>query len=137
MELFSDDLSYVGNTVFRTPLRKGYTIDLSIEFDLNSSRINTSNFIKLNSLAQLLSFNKDIKIIVEGHSDRLGDEKSNLKLSKNRAESVKAYLLTKGIDQSRIKTKGYGSSMPAFDYRNGSNVNPKNRRIQIVIDSDG
>ena len=137
MELFSDDLSYVGTTVFRTPLRKGYTIDLSIEFDLNSSRINTSNFIKLNSLAQLLSFNKDIKIIVEGHSDRLGDEKSNLKLSKNRAESVKAYLLTKGIDQSRIKTKGYGSSMPAFDYRNGSNVNPKNRRIQIVIDSNG
>ena len=136
MKLFSNDLSYVGTTVFRTPLRKGYTIDLSIEFDLNSSKINSSHTKKLNSLVELLSFNKNINVIIEGHSDRLGSEKSNIKLSKDRAESVKAYLQKNGINQSRIKTKGYGSSKPAFSYNEGSNINPKNRRIQIVIDEN-
>ncbi len=134
MELFSNDLSYIGSTVFRTPLKKGYTIDLSIEFDLNSSKINSSHIKKLNSLVQLLSFNKNISIIIEGHSDRLGSEASNFKLSKDRAESVKAYLQTNGVNQSRIKTKGFGSSKPAFSYKEGSDINPKNRRIQIVID---
>ena len=62
MKLFSNDLSYVGTTVFRTPLRKGYTIDLSIEFDLNSSKINSSHTKKLNSLVELLSFNKNINL---------------------------------------------------------------------------
>ena len=67
------------------------------------------------------------------HSDKLGNENINVKLSKQRANAVKKYLVKKGISPERIKTKGFGSSMPAFSYGAGSSENSLNRRIQIVI----
>jgi len=56
-----------------------------------------------------------------------------LALSKSRAESVKNYLVTNGVEKNRISTEGYGSSKPAFDYQEGSDEEPYNRRIQIVV----
>ena len=57
-------------------------------------------------------------------------------LSLKRAESVKNYLTNAGIDEARIATEGLGSSKPAFPYPEGSDVNPHNRRIQVVIASE-
>jgi len=135
MKLVSDEFDFVGETVFRTPLKKGYSIDLSIEFEINSKTIRSQHYSRLNSIVKLLKFEKKLKIIVEGHSDKLGAEKINIKLSNERALAVKNYLISKGINGERIKTIGYGSSQPAFNYENNSNINAKNRRIQIVIDN--
>ena len=136
MKLTENQNSFVGQTVFRTPLEKGFSIDLSIEFDLNSTKVRESDYQKFNSLISLMSYKEKLKIIIEGHSDKLGNEKTNLRLSKARAESVKNYLVSKGISSNRISTVGYGSSKPAFSYLPNSVINPKNRRINIVIDEN-
>lgn len=136
MKLKEKENSFIAQTIFRTPLEKGFSIDLSVEFELNSSKIRESDYEKLNTLVNLMNFKENLKIIIEGHSDKLGREKTNLKLSKARAESVKNHLITKGISPDRIVTVGYGSSKPAFEYEPNSLVNPKNRRINIVIDEN-
>jgi len=133
MKIASNDLVFEGKTVFRTPLAKGYAIDLSINFELNSAKISPSHADRLETLYNLMKFKPTLEILVEGHSDRLGNEKLNISLSNQRASSVKKYLISKGISSSRIKVKGYGSSKPAFDYAPGANENPLNRRIQIVV----
>ena len=73
-----------------------------------------------------------MKILVEGHTDKLGSEKTNQWLSEKRATSVKQYLLKKGINANRVEIKGFGSSKPAYSYNN-SDINELNRRIEIVI----
>jgi outer membrane protein OmpA-like peptidoglycan-associated protein len=133
MKLTSDTDPLIGRTVFRTPLTEGYSIDLNVLFDSNSSRIDDLYFEKLNALTNLLKFNTTLEILVEGHSDRTGSEDKNLTLSRSRAAAIKNYLVSQGIDKNRITTKGFGSSKPAFEYAPGSNEEPFNRRIQIVI----
>jgi OOP family OmpA-OmpF porin len=74
----------------------------------------------------------NIKIEIAGHTDSIGDNKTNLILSENRSKSVKSYLVTKGIDESRIKCVGYGENQPITS--NSSNEGrEKNRRIEIRI----
>ena len=134
--LSKNDNKYVGQTVFRTPISKGYGIDLDIVFDLNSSKVKPRNYQRLDSFVHFLESNSTVEILVEGHSDRIGKEEDNVALSLKRAESVKEYLTRAGIDESRIATEGLGSSKPAFPYLEGSDVNPNNRRIQVVIVSE-
>jgi outer membrane protein OmpA-like peptidoglycan-associated protein/uncharacterized protein YegL len=136
MKIASNDVVLKGKTVFRTPLAEGYTIDLTINFDRNSATIIPSHTDRLETIYNLMEFKPTLEILVEGHSDQLGNEKLNISLSNRRASSVKKYLINKGISPSRIKIKGYGSSKPAFDYAPGTNENPLNRRIQIVVLSE-
>ena len=74
-----------------------------------------------------------MKILVEGHTDRLGSKESNQLLSEKRANSVKKYLVEKGISLKRIDTKGFGSEKPSYSYIDNDTVNELNRRIEIVI----
>ena len=134
MKISSNDIILTGETIFRTPLTEGYTIDLSINFDINSAKIKSSHFERLESLYDLLKFKPKLNILIEGHSDKLGNENNNVRISLKRANSVKSYLVKKGISPIRIRTKGYGSSKPAFTYAADSSENSLNRRIQVVVD---
>lgn len=127
--------SLIGSTVFRTPVDKGFSIDMDILFELSSFRIDTKSFEKLDRLVQLMNYRPEVKILVEGHTDKLGDYDSNMLLSLKRAESVKKYLIEKGIKSSRIEIKGYGEDKPAYPYDNDSEINPFNRRIEIKINN--
>jgi OOP family OmpA-OmpF porin len=73
--------------------------------------------------------------VIEGHTDNVGKEESNLRLSTKRAESVRTYLTEKfGIAENRLSARGYGSSRPVAD-----NATPegrqRNRRIEAVIET--
>lgn len=88
---------------------------------------------ELEKIYDFLSQSPAIKIELQGHTDNQGDFDLNLKLSKDRAETIKKYLVEKGISSNRIKTKGFGSTIPI-----ASNVNEltrsKNRRVELVVE---
>ena len=87
---------------------------------------------ELEVLTEFLKNKTNVVILVEGHTDNVGSNKTNDALSLQRAESVKAYLVKQGIAAHRIKTKGYGKRRPIGD--NGTEWGRKlNRRTEIVI----
>jgi OOP family OmpA-OmpF porin len=68
---------------------------------------------KLDDMAKLLNEDKSVNnVVITGHTDRLGSDKYNQKLSERRAEAVKAYLVGKGVDASRLTAQGKGKSQP-------------------------
>lgn len=121
-------------TFFSTPAKEGYSIDLDILFQEASAQIDqAADLEELEQLLLLLKDKTDLRILVEGHTDKVGTEKYNLDLSLRRANAVKEYLVKKGIDASRIETKGYGWSTPAYPYQGTEKENPLNRRIEVKI----
>ncbi len=104
----------------------------SIEFATGSSALAFKENNELNHLANELLENDKIKIIISGHTDNVGAPDKNMKLSKERAESVKNYLVMKGIDTNRISCQGLGPREPI-----ASNATPEgrlqNRRVEFVI----
>lgn len=81
----------------------------------------------LDKTASFLQKNPSQKIRIEGHTDEDGDNHYNLKLSENRANEVKNYLVAKGIKAENIETKGFGSTSPV------SKLKAENRRVEIVF----
>lgn len=91
------------------------------------------------NIAKLVAFmNKypNVNVLVEGYTDSVGKENSNLALSQKRAEAVSAKLIAKGIDPDRITTKGYGEEYATAD--NGTvNGRKQNRRVEVLLLSEG
>ena len=73
--------------------------------------------------------NKNIDIVIQGHTDDLGDAAKNLSLSEERSKSVKNYLISVGIEASRLEAKGFGSTQPKVP-----NVSDQNRAINRRTD---
>lgn len=131
-----------------TTLRVDKSVDISINLDevKSGSRIVLKNLIfkqsstdlddeslpYLNDLLHLFESNSDIQITIEGHTDNRGDFRSNIKLSRERSEVIKNFLVIKGIKKSQIKVKGLGPTKPRFS--NDSEESRKlNRRVEILI----
>ena len=91
------------------------------------SQFNTN----LDNIINVLKNTPDLNIRVEGHTDNIGSKKYNLDLSEKRAEAIKAYLVEKGIDQSRITSVGLGFSKPRAgnDTKEGRALN---RRAELI-----
>ena len=110
-----------------------------IFFEFNKDKIQKKSFKTLDEAIVVLKSFEDIRIEISGHTDDVGSEEANLDLSKRRAESVKRYMVEKGIDASRIETVGYGRSKP-IDTGKSAKARAKNRRIEfrvIVVDKPG
>jgi len=76
--------------------------------------------------------NPTLKLKIEGHTDNAGNDDANMKLSEDRAEAVKTYLVSKGISADRITAEGFGETMPIAD--NGTAAGrTKNRRVEIKV----
>lgn len=109
------------------------TIPLNnIFFDFDKFVLRPESFPELNRLAELLEEHPSINIEVSGHTDNVGTDEYNLRLSKNRAEKVTQYLLQKGITKERIKTTSYGESRPV-DTNATKEGRQKNRRVEFTI----
>jgi len=103
----------------------------NVHFLNNSFELNENSFYELNKLASYLLDN-DINILIEGHTDSIGNINSNILLSNNRARSVFDYLLSCGVDQKKLSYKGYGDSRPISENNNqiGRSLN---RRTSFVV----
>ncbi len=102
-------------------------------FDLNSSGLTADASKILDNQSAWLKSDPMVKVIIEGHCDERGTREYNLALGEKRANSVKQYLITNGVEASRIKTISYGKERPAF-VGSGDEIWAKNRRAVTVIE---
>ncbi|MCR4860192.1 MAG: OmpA family protein [Bacteroidales bacterium] len=108
------------------------TFDSGILFDFNKSTLKPEAKVQLDKFAAEMSDMTETGITVNGHTDNVGSEAANKKISLARAESVGNYLNTKGIDQSRITTNGLGYDQPVAD-NSTEDGRAQNRRVEIFI----
>lgn len=103
----------------------------NLEFDLGKAIIRSKSYSPLDRVAELL-VKKNFSLKISGHTDNVGSESANLKLSKDRAESVKAYLVSKGANPSRIEATGYGETQPIASNKTETG-RQKNRRVEFTL----
>ena len=131
--LFSNIRLAVGAADTRNRLvTEGKFVTRGILFDVNSDKIKGESYGVLKDISTVLKENADLKVKIVGHTDADGDDKSNLDLSKRRAESVKAMLAKEfGIDAARLQTDGKGESEPA-DKNMTAEGKANNRRVEFI-----
>ncbi len=101
-------------------------------FNFNSSDLDPVSFAQIDMLTLLLQRDKTMKILVKGHTSSEGSDEYNLKLSENRAKSVVNYLVSKGIERSRLSFKGYGKTQP-IEGNDTEESRQKNRRVEFEV----
>jgi outer membrane protein OmpA-like peptidoglycan-associated protein len=108
---------------------KNYTLD-NVFFDTGKSTLKPESSTELNELAEYMLLKKGLAIEIAGHTDNVGNKDANLKLSQDRANSVKAFLVKKGIAAERVIAKGYGDTQPIADNATDEGKK-KNRRTEV------
>ena len=103
-----------------------------LEFEYDKAIILKESFGDLESLTNILLVREELKISLEGHTDSDGTEEYNMRLSKDRVEAVKDFLIANGISASRIKTSYYGESRPIAD-NSTDEGKAQNRRVNMEI----
>lgn len=113
-------------------LPKTFTLN-NVEFESGKSNLTKDSYGELKELLEYMKLKDDIIIEIAGHTDDVGDDESNLKLSQKRAETVRNYLISKGISYKRVVAKGYGESQPIAP-NSTQEGRQKNRRTEVRID---
>lgn len=104
----------------------------NLHFETGKSTIKSSSYTSLNQLAEFLIRKKTQKILIAGHTDNVGDPAANNLLSLDRAETVKKYLINKGVPIELLKAKGYGDTKP-IDDNSKETGRAINRRTEIHV----
>lgn len=104
----------------------------NVNFPTNSAVVPNDYKAKLDDIAKVLQAFPKVALLIEGHTDNVGDAAKNLKLSDARAAAVRTYLTTHGIAPTRIATKGFGATKPIADNTTEAGK-AQNRRIEAVI----
>jgi OOP family OmpA-OmpF porin len=103
----------------------------NLEFDVNKSTIRAKSYPTLNRVADLLK-SKSFSLRLAGHTDSQGSDALNMALSKDRAESIKAYLVSQGVNASRVEATGYGETQPIASNKTAAG-RQKNRRVEFSL----
>ena len=104
----------------------------NIFFETAKSTLLPKSFPKLNDVVSILKDNPSFKLTIDGHTDFVGNDAYNQTLSEQRAASVRSYLISKGISESRLTSFGYGESRPVAD-NNTATGRAKNRRVEMTL----
>lgn len=107
-----------------------------IHFDYDRSNIRPDDMGALDQKVAILQANPDLRIRIGGHCDERGSDEYNLALGNRRAQSAKQYLVSHGIDASRIETQSWGEERPAVDGHDESAWS-QNRRAEFEVTSGG
>lgn len=107
-------------------------VNEKVHFVSGEARLEPDAAALLDQVVDVLVNNKNIKVRIEGHTDNVGSDSANQRLSQERAEAVRAYLMAQGIDGKRLEAVGYGSSRPIAPNltRRGRE---QNRRVEFYI----
>jgi len=104
----------------------------NIYFNFNSSELLSTSYAEINSLIKLLNENNYINLKISGHTDNVGTNDFNLKLSEQRAKAVCYYIIKNGVSPERLSWQGFGSQIPIAD-NNTEEGKQKNRRVEFQI----
>lgn len=119
--------------VLLAPIEIGQKVTLNtIRFSQSKFDLLPASLPELDRIAQMMTENSTMEILLEGHTDNVGDFDANVQLSKDRVEEVKRYLSTKNIDAKRVQTKGYGPTRPISPNTTEEN-RKQNRRVEFTI----
>lgn len=144
---FKDSTSYnvldipalTGNAYYKNPFKidiqflpaKSFVLE-DCNFETGKADLLPEAFPVLDELVAYLVRKDDERIEIQGHTDNVGTAKSNQVLSENRANTVRNYLITKGIDPNRLTAKGYGFTVPVADNKTAEG-RAQNRRTEVKI----
>ena len=135
----NDQLFYVKNVriaeggvkYYDRVMQDGKIVATGIRFDTGKSTLKPESMGVINEIYELMEKYPELKFSVEGHTDNVGDDSSNLSLSADRAERVMNTLIELGIDKDRLTSKGLGESIP-MDDNNLPEGRANNRRVEFV-----
>lgn len=111
---------------------KVFTLD-NVEFETGKSSLTQKSYSELEELREYMQLKEDLVVEIAGHTDNVGDEESNMRLSEARARTVRNYLISKGISPERIIAKGYGESQPIAP-NTSAEGRQRNRRTEVRIE---
>jgi len=122
-------LSFEVSIQFELP--KQYTLD-NVLFDSGKATLRPESYKELNELVEYMNLKKTLSIEIAGHTDNVGNADANLKLSQDRANTVREYLIKKGIAADRVLAKGYGDTQPLAS-NDTDKGKQKNRRTEVRV----
>ena len=103
-----------------------------VYFDTNSAKIKKESYKILNNVVKVMNDNPTYKLQIDGHTDNRGNDAFNLQLSKDRAKSVREFLIMKGISANRLASEGFGETMPKATNDTAAG-RAKNRRVEFTV----
>lgn len=129
----SEFFGHVQQTIELQPIKIDQLIRLDkLIFGLGKADISDASYEELDELATMLNENENIIIQLEGHTDFRGNARQNMKLSEERVEAVRNYLVKRGVNKKRIITKAFGGSKP-LSRAGDSDSRRSNRRVEVRI----
>jgi OmpA-OmpF porin, OOP family len=119
--------------IYMVPIEVGATVRLqNIYFDFDKTTLKRESFVELNKVVDFLKTNKTVEIEISGHTDNKGSDEYNATLSQGRSQAVVDYLISQGIDTSRLTAHGYGESKPV-DTNDTDTGRAVNRRVEFTV----
>jgi len=106
-------------------ISKGEIEIQGIEYDFNSAALRPASMQNLDKIAELLKLNGNLSVDIEANTDSRGNDSYNMKLSQSRAQTCVDYLISKGIDSSRLRSVGYGETNPLITDSQIKKIKPK------------
>ncbi len=106
-----------------------------ITFETGKATIKRTSFTTLDKAVAVMVQFSDLRLAIEGHTDDVGDDASNMRLSSDRANAVRDYLVKKGVDAGRLTAQGFGETRPKADNKTATG-RAENRRIEFNIIGD-
>jgi outer membrane protein OmpA-like peptidoglycan-associated protein len=104
-----------------------------IQFETGKDIIKPVSFPILNAIVKVMKQNPSYKLVIDGHTDDVGDDGMNLTLSENRAAAVEKYLIGNGVSPMRLTSNGYGESKPV-DTNLTVKGKTRNRRVEFKVE---
>lgn len=129
---FRNELSGSGVDIVREGDNLRLVMPSNITFATGQANISSGFYPVLDDISTILAKYEKTALYVEGHTDDVGSDASNLSLSNLRAQSVKDYLVRKSVNPVRVTTQGYGESRPVVPNTSAEN-RAQNRRVEIQI----
>ena len=102
-------------------------------FDFNKAVLRPDGKVKIDHAIKVMQDNPSIRLSIEGHTDSIGSDAYNQKLSERRANAVREYMVSKGISSSRLTTRGFGKSKPIASNKTAEG-RAENRRVELIVD---